>query len=844
MNYGFPLYPGEADEEVLQLIETLVETGKRLEALTGGEIDSVTDRQGRSFLLQHAQEKLRDSEDARQAAILNVLPAHIALLDSRGAIISINEAWRRSQGGSRAHAPGPGIGANYIEMCESAEGAGSLESHQIAAGIRSVLGGVTDSFSKEYSCEAGTGRLWFQMTAIPLSLDRLKRVVVTHLNVTEQKRAKEELRESERRFSDMLANVDLLSLMLDREGRITYCNDYLLRLTGWQREEVIGRDWFELFIPDRREPVRQAFYTLLADPAAIAHYEVEILTRSGEKRLIRWNNTVLRSVAGEVIGSASIGADITEEWRLQQQLRTESQRAESAKLAKDRFLAAVSHELRTPMNAILGMADLLCDTKLTGDQMHYVEVFKRAGSNLLALINEILDLSKIEAGYLELESVEFDLEDVVDQTIELMAVKARAKNLRLSCRLAPGLTTQLIGDPTRLRQILINLLGNAVKFTDRGEVVLTVQNQASGEPGAIEFSVSDTGAGIAPEKLGTIFDDFTQADPSITRKYGGTGLGLGISRRLIEKMGGLATVTSSMGVGSTFRFSAHFKPGMANPRKPRSEMEKLNGRRVLLIEEGATDRSILAETLRSWELEVRLFQSPAEALAVLAAMRGERPLSLAVVGECFPEMDSLEVCVGIRRIASDLPVVLLASDTRPCDAESRQRAGLSGFAIKPVKRSDLLRLTVDALTSVNGVEPPPAPAGARPLPGSGPPVRVLVVEDWPDNLLLMRAYLHGTPHRLTMVEDGEIAVKRFLDEEFDLILMDVQMPVMDGLTATRAIREIEKKRGSASVPIIALSANARPEDVEMSRNAGCDGHVSKPISKLRLLEVIEKHARV
>jgi diguanylate cyclase (GGDEF)-like protein/PAS domain S-box-containing protein len=303
--------PADANEEVSALIETLLAAGQRLEELTAGEVDTVADRDGRTFLLRGAQEQLRHSEAARQAAILNALPAHIALLDAQGIIISINEAWRRFAGTSAVHGPNYGIGLNYLEVCDMAQGAGSSEARQIAQGIRWVLSGGKESFSIEYPCHSPTEQRWFLFTATPLANNRPNGVVVTHLNITEQKRAKDELRESERRFSDILGKLDLISVMLDREGRITYCNDYLLRLTGWRRDEVIGRDWFKLFIPSSCD-LKDRFAAVLADLPSASHHDNEILTRSGGQRLIQWTSTTLRSASGEVIGTASIGDDITE----------------------------------------------------------------------------------------------------------------------------------------------------------------------------------------------------------------------------------------------------------------------------------------------------------------------------------------------------------------------------------------------------------------------------------------------------------------------------------------------------------------------------------------------------
>jgi PAS domain S-box-containing protein len=312
MNPQTSLLSADTNAEVSALIATLHETGQRLEELTAGEVDTVADREGRTFLLRHAQDHLRHREAAKQAAILNALPAHIALLDAQGLIVSVNEAWRRFSDPGVVAGPGFAVGLNYLKMCANARGDDSTEAHRVARGIRSVLDGRAKNFLIEYSCPSPTELRWFLLTVTPLADDRSNGAVVMHLDITDQKRAKEDLREADRRFSDMLGNVELVSVMLDSEARITYCNEYLLGLTGWEYDEVIGRNWFAFFIPPEMNDARQVFSELLADLPDARHHENEILTRSGNRRLIRWNNSVLRSIAGDVIGTASIGEDVTQ----------------------------------------------------------------------------------------------------------------------------------------------------------------------------------------------------------------------------------------------------------------------------------------------------------------------------------------------------------------------------------------------------------------------------------------------------------------------------------------------------------------------------------------------------
>jgi PAS domain S-box-containing protein len=695
------------------------------------------------------------------------------------------------------------------------------------------------------------------VTALRDDLDGIIGYLLIGTDNTARKQAEAEQRQLDQRLRDQQfytrslieSNIDAL-MTTDPAGIITDVNKQMEALTGCTRDELIGAPFRNYFTdPERAE----AGIKRVLSEGKVTDYELTARAWEGKETVVSFNATTFHNRDRKLQGVFAAARDITERKRFERALQennVELERAkaaaEKANLAKSDFLSSMSHEIRTPMNAILGMADMLWESQLDDEQTRYVEVFRRAGASLLVLINDILDLSKIEAGHLDLESVEFDLEEVVNQAMELTGVRARAKGILLASRLAPGLATALIGDPTRLRQILLNLLGNAVKFTDSGEVALAVRNHESGKPGEIEFAVSDTGVGIPPEKLETIFDDFTQADASTTRKYGGTGLGLGISRRLVESMNGRLAATSSPGEGSTFRFTVQFRlaPRQGSRRVP-VELQDLHSRRVLVIDDNPTNCLILSETLNAWGLESEVFGSPEKALAGLAgAMAGEQSYSLVLLDSCMPGMDGFEASAEIRRIAPGLPVVMLTSDSRPGDNARRKEAGLSGYAVKPVKRGELLRLLCDAMQPREGREQATLGTENHEEPGPVRPLRILVAEDSADNRLLVQVYLKGSPHQLTFAEDGRMAVDRVATEDFDLILMDMQMPVMDGLTATRAIRAIETKRGSAAIPIIALTANARPQDVAMSGNAGCNHHLSKPISKHKLLDAIKEYGPI
>jgi PAS domain S-box-containing protein len=669
--------------------------------------------------------------------------------------------------------------------------------------------------------------------------------------------------ETRAKFQAVLDAASEVSIVAtDTQGTITVFNTGAERMLQYRAEEVTGirtldmihleSEWLDRSVVLTQEmgrPVRG--FDVFAEPVRLRNFDQREWTyvrKDGSRLDVRVSVTAVRNPDGSLQGFLAVATDIAAAKFLENELRVnneklaeQTRRAEEANLAKSNFLAAMSHEIRTPMNAILGMSDMLAESQLDAEQLQYVEVFRRAGANLLILINDILDLSKIEAGHLELEHVDFDLEEVVDHAVELTGVKTRAKGIGLMTHLSPGLATALAGDPARLRQVLINLLGNAVKFTEAGEVLLTVQNRESGKSGEIEFTISDTGIGIPPDQLETIFENFTQADSSITRKYGGTGLGLEISRRLVERMGGSLTVTSGAQGGSTFRFNARFQPGSRSERKAPLELADFYGRRILVIDDNATNRFILGETLNAWGIQSAEFGAPAEALANLsAAIDARRPYSLALVDSDMPGMDGFETTARIKHLAPNLPVVMFMSDVRPGDVLRRREAGLSGYAVKPVKRGDLLRLVCNAMQPREGAELQTPGGSNRKATASVRPLRILIAEDSPDNRLLVEVYLKGSPHQLTFTEDGAAAVERFAAGSFDLILMDIQMPVMDGLTATRAIRAIEKVRRTAAIPIIALTANALPQDVELSAGAGCNHHLSKPVSKHKLLSAIEE----
>ena len=628
-------------------------------------------------------------------------------------------------------------------------------------------------------------------------------------------------------------------IVFDKERRILEFNRAAQDAFGYGSGEVLGQSMDLLFL---ERSVGEHIYATAMQHGSYVQ-EVSNRRKDGTDFVSLLSASVLRDESGHILGVMSVCRDTTEQKRTMAELCKAKEAAESANQAKTEFLAGMSHELRTPMNAIIGMADLLWDTPLMPEQQEYVGIFRRAGLSLLNLLNDILDLSKVEAGYLELERIEFDLREVIDKTSEMMALRADEKALELGCSVAPDVAVDLIGDPNRLKQVLLNLIGNAIKFTEKGQVVLRViRDPDVKEPGALRFMVSDTGIGIPAEKIKSVFERFVQADSSTTRKYGGTGLGLTISKRLVELMGGRIWVDSAEGQGSTFSFTARFPP-QPHPNHDIVSEINLAGVKTLVADDNATNRLILKEALTSWGARVTEVSGGESALLKLQTNQATEPYQLVLLDCLMPDLSGFDVVEKFMNTSSldGMTVIVLTSDCRSADIAKSYKLGLGGYLVKPIRRSDLHKAITIAMNRPKGLGSTVPANSAVELEDHC--LRILLVEDSPDNALLIRAYLKKAACEIHHAENGQAGFERFQGGHYDLVLMDMHMPVMDGYAATEQIRDWERQRGRQPVPILALTAFGMKEEAQKSLKAGCTAHLVKPIRKATLVAAIAKYAR-
>jgi PAS domain S-box-containing protein len=630
----------------------------------------------------------------------------------------------------------------------------------------------------------------------------------------------------------------------DLAGTITSWNSGAAAMFGYAPAEALGRT---LNVEESSANEEQVRMRRLVAGEKFA-YDARATTKAGTAIDIQVSVAPLLDDANQCIGSIAVARDVTQHKRSEEALRLAREAAEAANHAKSSFLARMSHEIRTPMNGVLGMTELLLETGLTATQRKYAETVQRSGQNLLGIINDLLDFSKIEAGKLELENVEMDLRRTIEDIVELLAERAHVKGLELACSIPATLVTHVRGDPLRLGQILTNLVGNAIKFTEHGSVVIRVATlDESVKSVTMRFEVSDTGSGIRPEAQSRIFEEFAQADGSTTRKHGGSGLGLAISKQLVEMMGGSIHVESTLGVGSTFWFTVAFEKQPVQPAGDgrSAAIGLLTGVRALIVESSAVSRGILHAQMSNWEMSIRLAETPKQALELLAqAAARSVPYDVAVIDLGLPGAEALELARAIRARPDIGKLRLVMLTRRHVDVTHAREAGFDACLVKPVRQTVLYECLVNIMAG-RSQEPAAAPVPPVPANGARTEMRghILLVEDNLINQQVAVGILQIQGYTVTVANNGKEALDAHGQGAFDVILMDCHMPEMDGFEATMEIRKREQSTASRRVPIIALTANAMATDREECLNAGMDDHLSKPFSMQTMQDMLDRWIR-
>jgi PAS domain S-box-containing protein len=675
--------------------------------------------------------------------------------------------------------------------------------------------------------------------AIALTVVVVARQVVAARAVA---RAQEALRASDERFrlvakatSDAVWDWNLTT------GGVWW-SDGVRTLFGYEPDDApsTGELWLDQVHPDDRARVESYVRAAIDDGARTLSVEYRFRRADGAYAPVVDRGFIVRDEQGRPVRMVGSMMDVAERVRAEQAM-TEARDAalESARL-KSQFLANMSHEIRTPMNGVIGMTDIVLGTELSSEQREHLGMVKSSADSLLAIINDILDFSKIEAGKLELDAAPFDLRQTVGDTLSVLAVRAHERGLELAYRVPAAVPQGVLGDAGRLQQVLTNLVGNAIKFTERGEITVRVAvDEVRDGRAVLRFAVADTGVGIAPEKRRMIFDAFTQEDSSTTRRYGGTGLGLAISSQLVSLMGGRIWVESEPGRGSTFSFTAAFE--LADAPAPPADAGALAGLRVLVVDDNATNRRILEEVVREWGMESVAAADGAAALAeVELAEAAGAPFALVLLDAMMPDMDGFGVAerLKLHKRAAERTVLMLSSADQFGDAARCRDLGIDAHLTKPVRPAELRRTLLRALGRLEREAPASRPAQDAVQGG----MKLLLAEDNRVNQLVATKMLRRRGHDVTVVGDGRQALEALDRERFDLVLMDVQMPVMDGFEATALIRERETMTGR-HVPIVAMTAHAMKGDEERCLAAGMDGYVPKPLQAADLYATVESFAR-
>ncbi len=805
-------------------------------------------REMRSIAVSSAEASSRNAELA--ATRDNALDC-IITIDHTGVITQFNPAAERAFGYRRYEVIGRPFADVVIAMHARDTFQQGLKQY-LATGEGSVIGKRI-----ELAAVAADGReIPVEAAITAVKLDGPPVFVAYIRDITQRKRFEEQAHIAEK-LALVASLTDNAVIITDPTGNIEWINDGFTRITGYGLDEVIGVKPGTLLQGAETDP---ATVQMMREHLAKGEgFRTEIVNyaRTGKPYWVAIEVQPVRNAEGALRYFMAIESDITARKNQEAALVSAKEEAErirveavNASKAKSQFLANMSHEIRTPLNGVIGMAELLLRRGgLSEQQLRYTQVIKSSADTLLALINDVLDFSKIEAGKLELSCVDFDIRDAVEQVAEMLAPKATARKLEFACRVDPSIPQVVNGDPERLRQILINLATNAIKFTDKGEVLIRVEREAdsSADKIGLRFSVKDTGVGIPQDRLDRLFKSFSQVDASTTRKYGGTGLGLAISKQLSELMGGKIGVNSAAGQGSTFWFTARLGTANVKGELPsavatatgRFDAAGLRGTRILAVDDHVTAREVLQDQLQSWGFEVTLACDGVEALHHLrTAAAAGKPFRLAIVDLMMPNLDGRGVANAVRAEPAlrDTSLILLSGLDNPLDGADMVKCGFSTCITKPIRQSHLFDAVMRTIAS--GTACPMGTSTAAPAEKPLHGVHVLLAEDNEVNQEVARELLLDAGCTVEVVNNGKLASEAVAAKRYDIVLMDCQMPEMDGFEATGTIRRREQEQGSARQPIIALTANAVEGDREKCLAAGMDNYVTKPIDPETLIQTI------
>jgi PAS domain S-box-containing protein len=778
----------------------------------------------------HDQERTSAREREYLGALLASAPTAVVAVDAAGVIRDVNPAFERLFGYSVEEALGRPLD-DLVVPDDAREEAREL--------VARVLGGAGTLVAEVERRRKDGRRIPVRASAgLVRGVDQ-PTIFVLYDDISATRRAQEALQYAERAYRELVESASDLVWKVGPEGRWEFLNAAAREIYGTDPEGLIGRPFADCVSPEHRERDLARIGQVLQGHE-LSDYETVHRHATGSGRHLSFSARPVRDLDGRIVGAHGTARDVTARAEALAALVEAREAAERTAAMRSAFVANMSHEIRTPLNGILGLTDLLLDSEMTAEQRRSLELIRTSGDALLAVVNDVLDFSKIEAGRMDLEEVGFDLSGLVESTARLLAVRAASRGLEVIVDLAPDVPRAVLGDPGRLRQVLTNLIGNAIKFTKAGEIVVSVRVEpGAGDPPVLRFTVRDTGIGIPADRLDMIFEEFTQADASTSREFGGTGLGLALCRRLVGIMHGQIGVRSVVGEGSEFWFTVPLLPlgaeALGAPSRLPPRMPA--GARALVIDDNASNRRIVREILRLAGMHVDEAEDAATGLARLRTAVTDRRYDVVVLDGHMPGRDGFALAADIQGDAAlaDARLIMLTSAANRGDGQRCRALGIDAYLTKPVVRIEFLEAVAAVLKGDEARLPDPL-VTRHSIAENRPRLRVLVAEDNPVNQTVARSLLERRGHHVEIVENGQLALEAVRGGRYDVVLMDLQMPVLDGLTATRRIRETP---GCEAVPVVALTAHALPEDRERCLAAGMNDCVTKPFRPHDLFAAVE-----